>query len=139
MPKRTTLHLSNTDLNQQLKRTDTTGKAVNTEQRKFIRYKRNDPDPLFKFHEFQNAYEILKSKGKISRPDILDFSSPVSPEVYEALFINTLKAVHQYCSTGISNERLLKKYSRAYEREYERMEAKLREKYSNYSYLHKAL
>lgn len=97
------------------------------------RRKRYGQDTMFNLIEFQDAYETLKENGKISKPDILEFSVSVCREVYESVYLNALEAVYRYCSNNTTDQKLLKKYSNAYEKEFDRMEKRLTERYSKCS------
>lgn len=71
---------------------------------------------------FRKAYRELKQKGILARTDILECKTPANYEVYEALYINTLRAVYLQCRQEINDETMYQVLSDMYEHEFVWME-----------------
>lgn len=82
--------------------------------------KQNDDIP-FRYILFRKAYLILKCKGVIVRSDILEGQTIVSDEVYESLYLRTLRQILKYCRRSLKNNDFDEVLSDMYGKEYDCM------------------
>lgn len=82
--------------------------------------KQNDDIP-FQYVLFRKAYLILKCKGVITRSDILEGQTIVCDEVYESLYLSTLRLILKYCRCSLKNEEFDDVLSDMYGKEYDFM------------------
>ena len=76
----------------------------------------------FCYFIFRKVYRKLKESGSLVRTDILEYKVPVNYEIYEALYVNTLRAIYLQCRKEINNEKMYQVLSDMYEHEFEWME-----------------
>lgn len=82
--------------------------------------KQNDDIP-FRYILFRKAYLILKCKGVIVRSDILEGQTIVNDEVYESLYLRTLRQILNYCRCSLKDKDLDDVLSDMYGKEYDFM------------------
>ena len=82
--------------------------------------KQNDDIP-FRYILFRKAYLILKCKGVIVRSDILEGQTIVSDEVYESLYLRTLRQILKYSRRSLKNNDFDEVLSDMYGKEYDCM------------------
>ena len=67
---------------------------------------------------FRKAYCVLRNKGIITRTDILEGRTMVDYEVYEALYMKTLRIILNYCRCNFDD---ISDLADMYEKEYDFM------------------
>lgn len=93
------------------------------QKKKQLRKKNSKPGNIpFCYLIFRKAYKELKQKGILARTDILECKTPADDEVYEALYIKTLRAVYLQCRQEINDETMYQVLSDMYEHEFAWME-----------------